>query len=164
MENRELRRDLSTRRASRLTPRYRPAPRLRSSFEGREFYTFMTGLFAVIAVVLAAVGLYGIMSQHVAQRSHEIGLRAALGATRGEIVSVVMGRALRLTAAALAVGSLGLAVSVRILVSLLYRVGSWDPVTLVATTGSLTVIALIECFVSVWRAIRVPPIVALRGR
>jgi len=136
---------------------------LRSSLERREFYTLMTGLFAVVALLLAAVGLYGVLSQHVARRTQEIGLRMALGAKRGDVMRLVLRRGLRLAAAGLAIGGLGLIVSVSLLASLLYGVTPWDPLALAATGGSLTGIALLGCLMPALRATRVQPIVALRG-
>jgi predicted permease len=136
---------------------------LHASFERRRFYTFMTGLFAVLAVVLAAVGVFGVLSQYVTQRTHEIGLRAALGAARTEVLRLVVGRTLRMFAVGLAVGLIGMVMSRRLLAGMLYEVGGWDLAAIAVTVGVLAVVALLGSMAPALRATRVSPVVALRA-
>ena len=136
---------------------------LHASFERRRFYTFMTGLFAMLAVVLAAVGVFGVLSQYVAQRTHEIGLRAALGAARTEVLRLVVGRTLRMFAVGLAVGLIGMVMSRRLLARMLYEVGGWDLAAIAVTVGVLAIVALMGSVAPALRATRVSPVVALRA-
>jgi putative ABC transport system permease protein len=123
----------------------------------------LVAIFAGLALVLAAVGIYGVMSYAVSQRTKEIGVRLALGAAERQIFTLVVGESLRLAAAGLAIGLvLALAVG-RALKTLLFGVGSADPVTFAATAMLLAGVACVAAFVPARRAMRVEPMMALRG-
>ncbi len=122
----------------------------------------LLGGFAALALILASVGLYGVLSYAVTQRSRELGLRIALGASAGSVMRMVVGRGLALTATGLAIG-LGLAwISARTLQALLYGVTAGDPATFAAVVGVLGTIALAACYLPARRASRVDPMVVLR--
>jgi ABC-type antimicrobial peptide transport system permease subunit len=123
----------------------------------------LLGAFAGLAVLLASIGLYGVLSFVVLQRSRELGLRMALGATAGSVMRIVIVRGLSLTAAGLTLG-LALAWAVTLFLrNLLYGVTSTDPTTFVAVVGLLSAIALVACYVPAKRASRLDPIEVLRA-
>jgi ABC-type antimicrobial peptide transport system permease subunit len=118
--------------------------------------------FALLAVVLTAVGIFGVMAQTVAQETRDIGVRLALGAQTSEVTRLVLGRVATLTAAGVVLGlATGLAVT-RVAGSLLYRVEPGDPVTFAAVAALLVCVALGASYVPLRRATRVDPVVALR--
>jgi putative ABC transport system permease protein len=122
----------------------------------------MLGLFAAIALVLSAVGLYGVLSYSVSRRTHEIGIRSALGATRRDMLRMVVGEGLLLTLMGVGVGvavALGLT---RLLTGLLYGVRPGDPLTFVALALLLIIVALLAVYVPARRATSVDPMAALR--
>jgi putative ABC transport system permease protein len=126
------------------------------------FQMTLVGFFAAIGLVLAVIGLYGVIAFLVAQRTQEIGVRMALGAGRGDILRLVMGKSLRLIVCGVVVGLVAsLAVS-RVLASLLFSVGPHDPVTYVLVTLLLMVVALLATLIPARLASRVDPMVALR--
>jgi ABC-type antimicrobial peptide transport system permease subunit len=126
------------------------------------FQTTLVGFFAAIGLVLAVIGLYGVIAFLVAQRTQEIGVRMALGAGRGDILRLVMGKSLRLIVSGVVVGLVAsLAVS-RVLASLLFSVGPHDPVTYGLVTLLLIVVALLATLIPARSASRVDPMVALR--
>jgi hypothetical protein len=126
------------------------------------FQMTLVGFFAAIGLVLAVIGLYGVIAFLVAQRTQEIGVRMALGAGRGDILRLVMGKSLRLIVGGVVVGLVAsLAVS-RVLASLLFNVGPHDPVTYVLVTLLLIVVALLATLIPARSASRVDPMVALR--
>jgi ABC-type antimicrobial peptide transport system permease subunit len=120
-------------------------------------------VFALIAVVLAAVGIFGVMSHAVAQRTREIGVRMALGARPRDVLGAVVGQGLRLTLLGLALGLVGSIALGRALRSLLYGVTPTDPATYAAVSLLLGGIALLACWVPARRATRVDPMQALRS-
>jgi putative ABC transport system permease protein len=133
-----------------------------SSLGQRRFYMMLLGTFAGLALVLAAVGLYGVISYSVAQRTHEIGVRVALGATRKQVLAMVMKQGLRLAVLGLAFGLVLALMLNRALKGLLVGVGTADPGTIVVTAAVLLVAAVFACYVPARRAARVDPMVALR--
>ena len=136
--------------------------RIASSLAPQRFAATLLAVFAALAVLLAALGLYGLMSHSVAQRTSEIGIRMALGATRGGVLSLFVQEGLRLVLAGLAIGIAGAFVLARFLASLLYGVKPTDPLTFVAVSLILTAVALAACFIPARRAAKVDPMVALR--
>ena len=126
------------------------------------FATILIGLFALLAVVLAAIGVYGVVSSAVRQRTQEIGLQLALGAPRPRVMGAVVARGVRLAVAGLAVGLLASLALARLMGSLLTGVSPTDPVTYAAVAGSLLVVSLAASIVPARRAIRVDPMDALR--
>lgn len=118
--------------------------------------------FAATAMLLAAVGIYGLVSYWVAQRRYEIGVRVAIGATRSNIVALVLGQGLRITALGTGAGVIAAIVLTRFLTSLLYGVTPTDPLTFIGATVLLIVIALFATYVPAWRAARIDPVKSLR--
>jgi predicted permease len=135
---------------------------LSKSIAKPRFYTTLLGSFALLALILGAVGTYGVMSFSVNQRQHEIGIRLALGAGRGDILKLVIGRGLRLALAGVAIGLGGALALTRLMSSLLFGISPTDPVTFVVISLVLIGVSLGACFVPARRATRVDPMVALR--
>jgi putative ABC transport system permease protein len=123
----------------------------------------LLGVFAIVALLLAAIGLYGIISHSVVQRTHEIGIRAALGATAGDLVRLVLRHGMTLTGTGLVVGFVSAFGATRLLSTFLFGVGSSDPITLGVTAGILAAVAAVACYIPAWGATRVDPLVALRA-
>jgi predicted permease len=132
------------------------------SLTERRFTMLLLIIFASIAVVLAAVGIYGVMSYAVSRRTHELGVRMALGASRRAILRLVVREGMVLAAAGMAVGLATAVGLTRLMVSLLYGVRPTDPATLAGVSLVLGGIALLACYIPAWRATRVDPLVALR--
>jgi predicted permease len=124
---------------------------------------WLTGLFALVALLVAAVGIYGVLSYTMVQRTQEVGIRIALGADATRVTRMVIRDAIRVIAAAVFVGLAGSLASAGLLRSSLYGVGPYDVVTFAVVTGVLTVVALAACYVPARRASRVDPMVALRA-
>jgi putative ABC transport system permease protein len=128
----------------------------------RRFSMLLLDLFACIALFLAAVGLYGVVASTVSQRTHEIGLRMAIGAQRTDVLRLLVGGGMKLAVAGVAIGiacALGLA---RFVSTMLFEVTPFDPASYSATALVLLVVAALACYVPARRAMRVDPIVALR--
>jgi putative ABC transport system permease protein len=123
--------------------------------------SILIALFAAVALLLAAVGIYGVMAYLVAQRTREIGIRMALGASARSVVGMVVGRGLALTLIATLLGIAGAAALTRTLATLLFGVGPLDPATFVAAAVVLGGVALLACYLPARRAARVDPVVAL---
>ena len=128
-----------------------------------KFYLLLLTLFAALAVVLAAVGIYGVISYSVQQRYREIGIRMALGATGDRVVSLVVRQGLALTLTGILLGTAGAYTVTRLLRSLLYGVGERDPVTFVGVAVLLGAVALVASWLPARRAARVDPLAAMRA-
>jgi predicted permease len=126
------------------------------------FLSLLLGAFSAIAVSLAAVGIYGVMAYSVTQRTQEIGVRVALGATTRNVLSMVVGEGLKMTVVGLAAGLSGAFWLTRWMASFLFEVSATDPLTFVMVGIGLTAVGLLACFVPARRAARVDPMVALR--
>jgi putative ABC transport system permease protein len=133
----------------------------RSTWQAR-FFTLLFTVFAGIAVLIASVGLGGVVAYAVTQRTHEIGVRLAVGARATDVVRLVARRALLLTAAGVIAGSIAAALLTRVLERMLFNVRSTDAVTFVAVTGVLLAVAAVASFAPAIRAARVDPVIALR--
>jgi putative ABC transport system permease protein len=128
----------------------------------RRFSLVLVSLFAAVALAMAAVGIYGVVSYTAAQRTRETGVRLALGATMGDILAGVLGEGVKRTAVGIGVGLLGALAASRALGGLLYGVGSTDPLTYGGVIFVLVTVALAASFVPAWRAARLDPLIALR--
>ena len=133
-----------------------------SSIGGRRFYMELLGMFAALAFILAAVGIYGVVSYSVAQRTREIGIRVALGAQSRDVLGLVVKEALRLTALGLGLGLAGAFAATRVLRSLLFEVTPTDPATFICLSLLLTLVALLASYIPARRATKVDPLLALR--
>jgi putative ABC transport system permease protein len=123
----------------------------------------LVGLFGVAALLLAALGIYGVIAYAVSQRRRELGIRIALGAKPGEVVRLVLSDGLRLTLAGVAIGVAGALATSRLLAGLLVGIGSNDPITFAAIVLLLVLVALAACWVPARRAAAVDPLTALRA-
>jgi putative ABC transport system permease protein len=119
-------------------------------------------MFGALALVLAAVGLYGVVSYSVTQRNREMGLRMALGAQQGQVMRMVIGEAMKLTVAGAVVGAVAAGFAGRALASELYGVRSSDPESFAGAAATLLAVALLGAWIPARRAMRVDPVVALR--
>ena len=126
------------------------------------FNLLLLGIFAALALILASVGIYGLMAYGVSQRTHEIGVRMALGAQRRDVLRLIVGDGAKLAFAGIVIGVLGALALTRLMVSLLFEVKPTDPATFAAVAILLGAVALGACYIPARRAMRVDPIVALR--
>jgi putative ABC transport system permease protein len=128
----------------------------------RRFQAVLLALFAGLAVLLSAVGIFGLMTQVVVRRTGEIGLRMALGATSRDVLKMVIRQGVLLAAAGGATGILGAFAVARLVQSLLFGVGTADPISYAGAGGVMAIAVLLACGLPAWRAARVDPLVALR--
>jgi putative ABC transport system permease protein len=132
------------------------------SLTARRFALALLSSFAILALALAVVGLYGVLSYAVAQRTSELGIRFALGATPGRVLRLVIGEGLRLTFIGLGAGAILGALAARAMSRLVFGIPSFDAATFAITAALLLVVAVLACLMPAWRASRVDPMVALR--
>jgi putative ABC transport system permease protein len=135
---------------------------LESSAAAPRFRTFLLALFGVAALFLGAIGIYGLVSYSVSQRTREIGIRMALGAAQPHVMKLVLGQGLKLTLIGVAIGLIGAIGVTRLLSSMLYEVPPTDPLTFAGVTLLLGAIALLATYVPARRAVKVDPNIALR--
>jgi putative ABC transport system permease protein len=136
---------------------------LSTSVADRRLNLLLMGIFGATALALAAIGIYGLLAFSVAQRTHEMGIRIALGARRENVLKLVVGQGMTLVAAGLVVGLFGALVLTRVMASLLFEVSATDPVVFGAVALALEIVALLACVLPARRATRVDPLVALRA-
>jgi putative ABC transport system permease protein len=135
---------------------------LAASAASRRFALTLFEAFALAALVLAAAGIYGVLAGSVVERTREIGVRAALGASRADIVSLVLGQGLRLTALGIVLGLAAATIATQALVTLLFGISRLDPVTYTGVIVLLALTAAVACAIPAWRAARVDPATTLR--
>ena len=135
---------------------------LADSLSRSRFTMLLLGIFSAVALVLAAVGIYGLIAYSVTQRTQELGIRIALGAQRRDVLRLVLAQGARLTLLGVAIGVFAALVLSRLLATLLFNVSATDPLTFAGVAALLAVVALLACFIPARRATRVDPIVALR--
>jgi ABC-type antimicrobial peptide transport system permease subunit len=127
------------------------------------FRTQLLGVFAMIALVMAATGLYGVLAFFVAQRTSELGIRLALGASGGDVMRLVIRRGMILAGIGLAVGIAGGLAVTRLVQNLLFQTAASDPATFIIVSGCLGLVALLACVIPARRARSVDPLIALRA-
>jgi putative ABC transport system permease protein len=127
------------------------------------FSSVLLGGFALVALTLTMVGIYGVTAYAVSRQTRQVGIRMALGATRGDVLRLVLRGGLAFIIAGLALGTLAALALTRLLSSLIYGVSATDPATFAAVTGILGAVALAACFIPAARATRIDPVVALRS-
>jgi len=136
---------------------------LAASAAERRFALILFEAFGLVALVLAATGIYGVLSGSVTEHMREIGLRSALGATRGNILALVVRQGMTLTGIGVVIGLSGAAAASRALVTLLFGVSRLDPITYLGVIALLAGVSAIACWVPAWRAARVDPCITLRA-
>jgi putative ABC transport system permease protein len=130
----------------------------------QRFSMLLLAIFAGVALVLAAVGIYGVMSYSVAQQTREIGIRMALGAQRGDVLKMTVIQALRLVGFGLGIGLVAAFILTRVMASLLFGISATDPLTFISISLVLLAVALLASYIPALRATRVDPMIALRAQ
>ena len=137
--------------------------RLSDSVAQRRFQMVLLGVFAAVALVIAAVGIYGVISYAVSQRAQEIGIRMALGAQAGDVLRMVVGQGMRLALIGVALGVAAALALTRVMKNLLFEVSSTDPATFALIASLLVGVAFIASYIPARRATKVDPLIALRS-
>jgi len=122
----------------------------------------LLGVFAALALVLSAIGIYGVISYVVGQRTHEIGIRLALGAHPGDVMRLILGQATRLALIGVAIGIAAALALTRLMTKIIFGVNAHDPLTFAGVAFVLVIVALAACYIPARRAMRTDPMVALR--
>ncbi|MEK6323111.1 MAG: ABC transporter permease [Acidobacteriota bacterium] len=135
---------------------------LDDSVAGRRLNMLLLSIFAAVALILASVGIYGVLSYSIAQRTHEIGIRMALGAGRADVLRLVVGHGLKLVLAGVGIGLAGALALTQVMKSLLFEVSTTDPLTFAVIPLTLAAVALLSSYVPARRATKVDPMIALR--
>ena len=133
-----------------------------TSLAARRFQMLLLGIFAAVALIMAAIGVYAVMAEVVVQRTHEIGIRMALGACPLDVLQLVVGRGMRLILAGVAIGLAGALALTRWMSSMLFGVSAADPLTFFTVTLVLAGVGLLACYIPARRAARLDPKVAAR--
>jgi predicted permease len=133
-----------------------------NSFAARRLSMMLLGVFAALALVLACVGIYGVISYLVGQRTHEIGVRMALGAQQNDVLRLIIGHGTRMALVGVAIGIVAAMGLTRLMANQLFGVSPHDPITFVGVAGLLIIVAVAACYIPARRAMRVDPIIALR--
>ena len=133
-----------------------------SSLKRPRFNLVLVGIFATTALLLAAVGIYGVMSYLVEQQTREIGIRSALGAKRAHILKHVIGRGVKMALTGIVLGLVASFGLTRFLAGLLYGVAAFDPMTFIGISTLLLMVSVLACYIPARRATKVDPLVALR--
>jgi ABC-type antimicrobial peptide transport system permease subunit len=132
------------------------------SLASRRFFMILLGIFALLALVLSSVGIYGVISYLVGQRTHEIGIRVALGAQRSDVMKLVLGEGTKMALIGVGIGIVAALMLTRLMSKMLFGVSAADPLTFGGVALLLTLVALAACYMPARRATRVDPIIALR--
>lgn len=133
-----------------------------NSLAARRFSMILLGVFAALALILSSIGIYGVISYLVGQRSHEIGVRIALGARRRDVLALILSQGAKLTFLGIAIGVAASLALTRLMARMLYGVSAYDPLTFFCVAAILALVALAACYIPTRRAMRVDPLVALR--
>lgn len=137
--------------------------RLSDSFAPRRFQMLLFGVFAAVALIIATVGIYGVVSYAVSQQSHEIGIRMALGATPSQAMRMIVGQGMRLTLIGIVIGLTASIALTRMIKTLLLNVSTTDPAILVGVVLLLTAVAFIAIYLPARRAVKIDPLLAIRN-
>ena len=137
--------------------------RIGESLGSRRFTMLLIGVFASLALVLASIGIYGVVAYTVSERSHEIGVRLALGAQPRNVVAMLVGQGMTLAAGGAAAGIVLAIAITRVMTGLLFGVSATDPATFTVITAALALVAALACYLPARRATRVNPAIALRS-
>jgi putative ABC transport system permease protein len=132
------------------------------SLAARRFSMILLGIFAALALVMSCVGIYGVISYFVGQRIHEIGIRMALGAERGDVLRMVLGEGAKMAVVGVVIGLVAALGLTRLMAKMLFGVSAHDPLSFAGVAGLLILVALAASYIPAWRATKVDPMVALR--